>query len=502
MVRRRDVVSGGLALIGAVAGGKVAAQTESSKSGTPFGPDTVSRLAKARAAGAYQPPDRRLPAKLANIDYGDYANLHFQADHALWRAEGLPFQVQFFPRGYLYNAQVDIFEVVDGRARPIAFALDQFNNAGLSSDVFPPDLGFSGFRLHHPINNKDYEEFAVFQGASYFRAVARGEVYGQSARGLSIGSGEPAEEFPDFRMFWLERPAPGATSVFVQALLDSPAATGAFRFHIQPGEATIFDVEATLYPRRDIANAGLAPASSMFFLGDINRFRTGATRSPIHDSQGLEIWNGRGERLWRPLDNPPQLQADAFVDTSPHGFGMMQRRRPPDPDDPQAYQRRPDLWIEPRGQWGPGAVELVDITTTDANADNVTAFWRPSAALKAGATVPISYRLTWGQRGPHEPQAPRVIDSRRSGPEGRRIDIEYHAADGARLDPAALQSEIAASAGRITGSTISRAPGGGGDAVVLGFDLDPGAAAAVDLRAVLTHQGRPASETWLYRWTR
>jgi glucans biosynthesis protein len=500
MARRRDVVAGGLGLVGAIWTRNAQAQTQSPQADVPFGPETVRDLAKARAARAYVPPDTRLPARLATIDYSDYANLHFQADKALWRIEGLPFQVQFFPRGYLYNARIDIFEVAGGRARPIAFALDQFNDAGIGREAFPPDLGFSGFRLHHPINNKDYEEFAVFQGASYFRAVGRGEVYGQSARGLSIGSGAPGEEFPDFRVFWLERPAPDARCVVVHALLDSPAATGAFRFRIQPGETTVFDVEATIYPRRDIADAGLAPASSMFFLGDINRFRSGATRSPIHDSQGLEIWNGRGERLWRPLDNPPQLQFDAFEDDSPRGFGLMQRRRPPDPDDPQAYQRRPDLWVEPLGRWGPGSVDLVDITTTDANADNVTSFWRPRAPLKGGRPLRLAYRLTWGQHGPHEPHAPRVIDSRRSGPDGRHIDIEYRAADGAPLDPAGLQSEIATSAGRIAASTIARAPGEGG--LVLGFDLEPGAAAAADLRAVLTRQGRAASETWLYRWTR
>jgi glucans biosynthesis protein len=202
------------------------------------------------------------------------------------------------------------------------------------------------------------------------------------------------------------------------------------------------------------------------------------------------------------LDNPPQLEADAYLDHSPKGFGLMQRRRPPDEDDPQAYQRRPDLWVEPRGRWGEGAVELVDITTTDANADNVTSFWRPKAPLKAGRALKIDYRLTWGQHGPHEPRAPRVIDSRRSGPDGRHIEIEYRAADGATLDPAGLQSEITTSSGRITGSTITRPAGGGEGVVVLGFDLDPGAATAADLRAVLTHSGRPASETWLYRWTR
>jgi glucans biosynthesis protein len=149
----------------------------------------------------------------------------------------------------------------------------------------------------------------------------------------------------------------------------------------------------------------------------------------------------------------------------------------------------------------------VDITTTDANADNVTTFWRPRAPLKAGTAVPISYRLTWGQRGPHEPREPRVIDSRRSGPEGRHIEIEYHAPDGATLDLAGLQSEITTSAGRIaastlTASTLTGAPGGGEGAVVLGFDLDPGQALAADLRAVLTREGRPVSEIWLYRWTR
>src|SRR3546814_6183594 len=73
---------------------------------------------------------------------------------------------------------------------------------------------FSGVRLLSPINNPDvFDEIAVFQGASYFRSLGRGNLYGISARGLSIGTGGPQEEFPLFRTFWLEKPKPGAEAV-------------------------------------------------------------------------------------------------------------------------------------------------------------------------------------------------------------------------------------------------------------------------------------------------
>ena len=88
------------------------------------------------------------------------------------------------------------------------------------------DLGFAGFRLHAPINRADYfDEVAAFLGASYFRAVAKGQAYGLSARGLALKTGEPGpEEFPVFKAFWLERPARGANAIVVHALLDSPSA--------------------------------------------------------------------------------------------------------------------------------------------------------------------------------------------------------------------------------------------------------------------------------------
>ena len=36
---------------------------------------------------------------------------------------------------------------------------------------------------------------------------------------------------------------------------------------------------------------------------------------------------GAGNDLWRPLANPKTLQVCAFMDNSPRGFGLMQRKR-------------------------------------------------------------------------------------------------------------------------------------------------------------------------------
>ena len=131
------------------------------------------------------------------------------------------------------------------------------------------NLGFAGFRIHGPINRPDYfDEIGVFLGASYFRAVAKGQTYGLSARGLSLNTADPkGEEFPTFRTFWIERPAKGANSIVVHALLDSESAAAAYRFTIRPGETTVYDIEVTLFPRVQIEQPGLATLTSMYFFG-------------------------------------------------------------------------------------------------------------------------------------------------------------------------------------------------------------------------------------------
>ena len=228
--------------------------------------------------------------------------------------------------------------------------------------------------------------------------MAKGQGYGLSARGLAIKTADPAgEEFPLFTTFWLERPGKGSDAIVVHALLDSQSAAAAFRFTIRPGKQTIFDTEMALYPRADLATVGIAPLTSMFLFDANDRTRIDDYREAVHDSNGLLLWTGKGERVWRPLANPRELQISAFTDSGPRGFGLMQRGRSlSDYQDLEAhYENRPSLWVEPIGDWGDGIVELVEIPTDREVNDNIVAFWRPHDPLKAKGEYILNYRLHW-----------------------------------------------------------------------------------------------------------
>ena len=297
---------------------------------SPFDRSLVRQMARELASKAFKAPDNKLPDNLKELDYDHYRSIRFSPERALWSGEKLPFEAQFFHRGFLYANRVDIFEVAGGQSTPIPYNPDYFDFGALPRPT-TQDIGFAGFRLHAPINRSDYyDEVCVFLGASYFRAVGKGQGYGLSARGLSIKTGDPAgEEFPFFKTFWIERPAVGAASVVIHALLDSQSATAAFRFSVRPGNDTIFDVEMALYPRTDLTAAGLATMTSMFYFDPSSHAGVDDWRPAVHDSDGLQMLTSHSENLWRPLANPATLQVSAFTDPSPRGFGLMQPTRVP-----------------------------------------------------------------------------------------------------------------------------------------------------------------------------
>ncbi|WVM87847.1 glucan biosynthesis protein [Halopseudomonas pachastrellae] len=207
------------------------------------------------------------------------------------------------------------------------------------------------------------------------------------------------EEFPDFVEFWLERPAPDATSMTFYGLLDSPSMTGAYRFVATPGEQTALAVESVLFPRHDVELLGVAPLTSMFYYGENSIRPRGEWRPEVHDSDGLLVHDGgTGEWLWRPLRNPSTLRMDYFSVQNLRGFGLLQR----DTDfrsyqDPEAiYDGRPSSWVETDGSWGPGKVVLVQIPTPNETNDNIVAFWQPNDPVERGKPLKHRYRVLFG----------------------------------------------------------------------------------------------------------
>lgn len=474
----------------------------------PFSSDTIRKLAQKLAAKKFAPPTLTLPKVLENLTYDQYRDIRFRPDKAVWRAEGLPFQLHMFHSGFFYMQPVSINLVTDGEARKLLYSPDYYS-FGPSVQPPPPgyDLGFAGFRIHNRINTQDYfDEVIVFQGASYFRAVAKNQHYGLSARGLALDTAEPTgEEFPLFRAFWVETPQPGSSSIVVHALLDSQSTAGAYRFTIRPGEITEMDVEMALYPRTNLSKPGFAPLTSMFYFSPSDRLGVNDFRPAVHDSEGLSIHNGQGEWLWRPLANPAILQSSAFMDHSPRGFGLMQRNRKFNHfEDLEArYERRPSLWVEPIGDWGAGAVHLIEIPSNSEINDNIVAFWRPSNPIPGGSEYVLNYRLQWCNEPSGGPDT-AIVTSTSVG-KGWERETHLFVIDfvGKPLDTlpegAAPEAEVWASEGKLLNIVVQPNPEIKGWR--LSFEVDSGPAQTVEMRCYLKNKTGRLTEVWVYRWT-
>jgi glucans biosynthesis protein len=475
----------------------------------------VAEIARREAGAPYQAPQARLPAALKALDYDALRDIRYRPDHAIWRSQGLPFELQLFHLGGNHALPVQIHEVVDGRVRALRYeptAWD-FGRQRIDRSGFG-DLGHAGFRVHCHLNSAAYkDELVVFLGASYFRALGRGQQYGLSARGLAIdtvgGTGrDSGEEFPRFKAFWIERPARNAQTLTVLALLDSPRASGAWRFVLRPGAETLVDVQARLFLRAGAPpRLGLAPLTSMFLHGE-NQPAAADFRPEVHDSDGLLLAStgsdGRTEWLWRPLVNPARPLASSFAVPRLAGFGLLQRdRRPAAYEDTEAkYERRPSTWVEPLGDWGPGRVELQQLHARAETEDNIVAYWVPAALPAAGQALDFAYRLHWQGDAPTQPPAGWTVQSRR----GRGWaplaagELQYVLDfDGPALRALPAGAEVAAVAsagagGRVTEARAYPHPQGGWRMQLRVQRSDP--AQPLELRAFLQSRGQALTETW------
>lgn len=469
-----------------------------------FSWDALQSWAEAVARAPYTPAAPSNPELIGRIDYDTYQQIRFRPDADIMVGRN---PVELFHVGKYFMEPVRIFIVEDGLSRGVLYNPDLFSygDAGFAKTL-PENTGFAGFRV---MRGKGVPDWIAFLGASYFRTTGETMQYGLSARGLAlnIGLSEP-EEFPRFTNFWIERLDSG-DGIMIYALLDSPSVSGAYRIRATREHGAITEITMVLFARNDVHRLGVAPLTSMYWYGKLNRDHARDWRPEIHDSDGLAIWTGGGEHIWRPLNNPPVTKVSSFVGASPKGFGLMQRERSFEAyeDDGVFYNRRPSVWIEPVGEWGPGAVQLLEIPTDDETLDNIVAFWNPEKPCRAGDRVALSYRIHWRNDGPYPPQNGRVVATRR-GKGGRPgqprragvtkyvIDFEggdlgqLENTDGVKLNLSVNRGSFdLVSAYRVVGTPRWRAM----------FDFTAEGSDAADLRAYLEQNGRALTETWIYQ---
>ncbi|MBW8781469.1 MAG: glucan biosynthesis protein [Verrucomicrobia bacterium] len=479
----------------------------------PFDFEVLQYKAKALAAKPYTPPASPVPESLRKLSYDQYRDIRFNPDSSWWKREQLPFQLQFFHPGFLFNQTVQISEVQKGQVKPIAYSKNFFNfGANRDLGFLPGDMGFTGLRIHYALNTSEYlDELAVFQGASYFRALGKGMRYGLSARGLAINTAEPGgEEFPVFEEFWIEKPSANAKQITVYALLDSPSVAGAYRFIITPGPSTVMTVKTALYRRKDVAVFGVAPLTSMFWFGENNSNKDEDLRPEVHDSDGLLMERGTGEWLWRPLNNPKAIRSVSFSDENPRGFGLVQRdRRFESYEDLEAhYNERPSTWVEPIGLWGAGSVRLVELPTPDETNDNIVAFWVPAKLPPIGEPLKFEYNLHWfieGQGG-RKPPAGYAVSTRIGRSHTNEADLVrfWVDFDGPYLNAQKSARDMSANISVGSGATLvhqslEKNPFNGTWRVAFALRPD-GSGRPVELRCFLQKPPHILTETWSYLW--
>ncbi len=486
-----------------------------------FGLEQVAARAKALADTPYVVPVSNLPDVFSKMQFADYQKIQPKHDRFEWAERRTPFRLSFYHQGMQFNTPVKINEIVDGKTQEIPYDPGRFDFADLHFDRGATDkLGWAGFRVMYPINQpgKQDEVMSVL-GASYFRVIGKGQVYGLSSRGLAIDTGLPvAEEFPAFREFWIRRPEPRDRHLTFYALMDSPRATGAYEFTLVPGTDTVLGVKARIFLRQGAtpSTLGVVPLTSMFLYGPNQPPSVHNFRPAIHDSNGLAIHAGDGEWIWRPLNDPSMVVTSNFATENPKGFGLLQRGRTFSlyEDLKDRYDLRPSAWVEPANDWGKGSVRLIEIPTPDETNDNIVAFWVPDKLPAPGQPLRFDYRIRWTMDEPailkdgtsYVWQTQRTTGEVYQSNLVRALDgtiaflIDFKGPSLRELSPKApVAARVDANDNvEIVGTELEPNPAIKGWRLTYRIKVKNPAAVS-DLRAALTLDNHPLTETWTLR---
>ncbi len=481
-----------------------------------FGFDDVVKRARDLVSAPFDSQPPKLPEALTKLDFDSYRDIRFKPEKSPLGPGSGPFRLQLFHPGFIYTRTVVVNTIRDGISTPVPYSSNMFDYGGNKFErTFPVNLGFAGFRLHYPLNTpRGSDEIVSFLGASYFRFLGRGQSYGLSARGLSVNTGGDDEEFPFFREFWVETSEQHPEKATIYALLDGASVTGAYRFDLFPNVESVMEVTATIFPRRENAKFGMAPLTSMFFLGEDRGKASDDYRPELHDSDGLLMHTETGEWIWRPLRAPRVVTMSTFPEDHIKGFGLVQRDRNFDhyQDLDLNYETRPTYFVEPHGDWGEGRIELLELATKDETADNIVAYWTPKVPPEMGKPFNFSYRIRSVLEAPDLSPSGRVINTWHTSPKAlgsaetvnvgeRRFIVDFAGGDLGfyQHDPNLVEVSAATSQGKIMRTILEPNPHIDGFRAMIDVKVDPGQ--TTDVRAFLHTKARALTETWVAPWT-
>lgn len=473
--------------------------------------ETILGLARELAAKPYVDETRPLPKKLAELDYDHVRDIRYNPKEMVWRRERLPFQLQFFHPGGLNRDQINYYLVYGDDVKEFPYDSDLFDfGANKFGWMDLRRLKYSGLRIHYPLNTQEYmDELAVFLGSTYFRALPERLLYGLSARAIAINCGGPGpEEFPTYKDMWIFRPGMQGNQISLIGLFDSPSLAGVASFVIKPGHETIMDTHVAVIARTNLSHYGFAPLTSMFWFGKNGTRHFDDYRPEVHDSDGLLMFNGNNEWLWRPLENDGRVRLNSYEDVNPKGFGLFQRERSyaAYQDLEANYHRRPSAWITPQGNWGKGRVKLLELSTGTEFQDNIVTFWEPERALAPGDIADYAYQIRWLGENPSLPELGRTVSMRTGSinkPHSRKfvLDFSWPSLPQDVAAKAKIEPQVSVTRGQIRPLSLSSEYSPETRTWRIAFDITADdAATSVDLRALIQKNGTTATETWTYLW--
>ena len=452
------------------------------------------------------------PVKTKNdLTISDYSQITFNSSKSLWMSEALPFRLELFHLGYIYNTPIIINEFKGLYSQDIRFTNDLFNFGMLTQNTINKAKemeGYAGFKILSQLNKpSQFDELISFLGNEKFRALGRYNVYGLYATPLITVSTNSKINMAHYTEFWIGKPEHKENYLTIYAVADSLEAVVAFQYEIHPGDDTNIKVKSTIYPRVDTLSVGIAPMSTLYFLGSNTHSNYNSCYAQFHYSDGLII-SSENNIAYKPLENYSHPVINELKVTNVKYFGLVQRDRNYDHYQTPfiALHLMPSLWITPDNNWQQnGKVVLTETPANNTNALNIHAFWVPEEKLYRGKNYSYNYTMHWATNEPNTELG--YVSSTKVGMNESNICFSVKfTSDVLKKMPAVANitaNTIVSANSKIISTQIQKDPFDS-QWIALITVCKPvktnDKQAPISLSCALMNEGKPLTEIWTYKW--